>query len=120
MSDKARQYDIGECLRDIRDSARLIEEYVDEISEDSFLKDIKCQDAVIRRFEIMGEAARRIMVTDQDWQRSFPGIDLRIIYATRNRFSHGYDSVNTFLVWETATQDVPKLRYKLDQFIARL
>lgn len=120
MSDKARQYNIGECLRDIRDSARLVEEYVEVISHDDFIQDIKCQDAVIRRFEIMGEAARRIMVTDQGWQRSFPGIDLRIIYATRNRFSHGYDSVNTSVVWETATQDIPKLRNKLDQIIARL
>ena len=120
MSDKDRQYDIGECLRDIRGSARLIEEYVGAISENDFLQDTKCQDAVIRRFEIMGEAARRIMQTDQDWQKSLPGLDLRIIYVTRNRFSHGYDSVNPYVVWETATQDIPKLLSKLDQIIARL
>ena len=49
-----------EYLTDIFESCRLVKSYTSDITKDEFLDDVKCQDAVIRRFEIIGEAARRI------------------------------------------------------------
>jgi len=49
-----------EYLVDILEAAKLALAYVSGKSKDEFLKDTQCQDAVIRRLEIIGEAARRI------------------------------------------------------------
>ena len=47
-------------LLDIVDSARLVLSYVSGKSREEFLSSVGLQDQVIRRFEIMGEAARRV------------------------------------------------------------
>ena len=47
-------------INDIRNSINLIEGYLKGISEEEFEKDVKLQDAVIRRLEIIGEASRNI------------------------------------------------------------
>lgn len=47
-------------INDIRASIKQIEEYLKDVSEEEFKKDIKLQDAVIRRLEIIGEASRNI------------------------------------------------------------
>ncbi len=49
-----------EYLLDILEAAKLALSYIGEKIREDFLEDIQCQDAVIRRLEIIGEAARRI------------------------------------------------------------
>lgn len=49
-----------EYLLDILEAAKLAIAYVDKKSREEFFADLQCQDAVIRRLEIIGEAARRI------------------------------------------------------------
>ncbi len=47
-------------LNDIFESINLIEDYVKDIDVDEFAGNIQLQDAVVRRFEIIGEAAKQI------------------------------------------------------------
>ena len=47
-------------LLDILASARMIRSYVEGATRQEFLTDTKLQDSVIRRIEIIGEAAGRI------------------------------------------------------------
>ena len=47
-----------QSLADILDSARLAIRYVHGMSKEGFLADTQCQDWVLRRLEIIGEAAR--------------------------------------------------------------
>jgi uncharacterized protein with HEPN domain len=47
-------------LRDIFDSARLIQNYLKDLSFEAFQTDTVRQDAVARRFEIIGEATKRL------------------------------------------------------------
>ena len=47
-------------LVDILEAAKLAASYVKDMTEDAFLEDTQRQDSVIRRIEIIGEAARRI------------------------------------------------------------
>ncbi|MFW6162442.1 MAG: DUF86 domain-containing protein [Planctomycetota bacterium] len=49
-----------EYLLDILEAARLARSYVSDMTMEAFLDDVQCQDAVIRRLEIIGEAARRV------------------------------------------------------------
>ena len=46
-------------LRDIPDSALTIRAYLDGVSHEAFAANIEKQDAVLRRFVIIGEAATR-------------------------------------------------------------
>jgi uncharacterized protein with HEPN domain len=52
-------------LVDILESAKLALDYVADKSRIDFHDDVQCQDAVVRRIEIIGEAARRISHSDR-------------------------------------------------------
>jgi len=110
--EKARRTDIGACLRDIRDSAYAIAHYVDGVTEAQFRSDFMRQDAVIRRIEIIGEAADRIIKADPDHAASFPALPLAAAKLMRNKVIHDYDGVDPGLVWDTAKNDVPDLGRK--------
>jgi uncharacterized protein with HEPN domain len=82
-------------LAHIADSIAAIETYVAG-GRDTFMKDRMIQDAVIRNFEVIGEAANRLSPTIRDrpvlpWDR---------IIAFRHRLIHGYWSVDLLLVWD--------------------
>lgn len=113
-----RPSDLDAALRDIRDSAEAAERYIRGVTEQEFLDNDEKQDAVIRRIEVMGEAAARIMRAIPDYEATFPSLPLRTIYAMRNRIVHGYDGINLKTVWNTATRDAPQLRRMVETVIA--
>lgn len=61
-----------------------------------FLANEMAQDAIVRRFEIMGEAAKRLSPTLREANRQVPW---RSITAFRDRLIHGYDIVEPERVW---------------------
>jgi len=87
-----------------------IETYV-SVSKKAFMADAMRQDAVIRQFEIIGEAARRL---DDSLKAARPEIPWRQVVATRNRLIHGYFQVNLEVLWATATKDLPALAKAVD------
>ena len=93
-------------VQDILDAAGLAMSYVNGRSLESFRTDTLCQDAVIRRMEIIGEAARRV----SDATRSgHPEIPWAMMTAMRNLLIHDYDDVDMDIVWDTVHQDLPDL-----------
>ena len=56
-----------------------------------FVKDYKTVDAVIRNFEIIGEAAKRV---DENIKDKYPNIPWKEMYYLRNRISHEYFGVD--------------------------
>lgn len=72
------------------------------------------QDAVIRNFEIIGEAATRLSPIVRD--RS--GADWKKIIAFRNRLIHGYWSVDLFLDWDAVTNDIPRLKAEVTRLLS--
>ncbi|HLG30832.1 MAG TPA: HepT-like ribonuclease domain-containing protein, partial [Candidatus Brocadiales bacterium] len=73
-----------------------------------------CQDAVIRRIEIVGEAARRI---SEETQNGFPGLPWNEIIGMRNVMIHEYDDVDLAIVWETVKNDLPPLIESLEDIL---
>lgn len=102
-------------LRDMLDSALLIRTYLASVDRDAFLRDSEKQDAVLRRFEIIGEAAGRL---SPEAQGLFPGIPFRAMRGMRNIIAHDYGEVDLDLVWRTAEADLPKLIETLEQHFA--
>jgi uncharacterized protein with HEPN domain len=95
-----------EFLLDILEAAKLALSYVGKKSKEEFLKDTQCQDAVIRRFEIIGEASRRI---SGEAQSEFPDLPWGEMIGMRNVMIHEYDDVDIVIVWKTVKSDLPKL-----------
>ena len=97
--------DNGSIL-DILELARTIMAYVAGVPRQEFLRDTQIQDSVIRRLEIIGEAAGRISPGFCD---THPEIQWSEIRGMRNRTIHGYDDIDMDIVWDTVERDIPHL-----------
>jgi len=102
-------------LRDILEAARLIASYVKDTSETAFHTDVQKQDAVIRRIEIIGEAAAHL--TDET-RKAIPKLPFRKMRGMRNIVAHDYANVDVKIVWEVATVHVPEVCAGLEKFFA--
>ena len=101
-------------LLDVLVSARKIGTYVEGVMRDEFFRDTKLQDSVIRRLEIIGEAAGRVSPIFREENPHIPWNDMR---AMRNRMIHGYDDIDMDIVWETVQQDIPRLVAQLESLV---
>jgi uncharacterized protein with HEPN domain len=102
-------------LRDILEAARLIASYVKDTSETAFRTDVQKQDAVIRRIEIIGEAAAHL--TDET-RKAIPKLPFRKMRGMRNIVAHDYANVDVKIVWEVATVYVSEVCAVLEKFFA--
>lgn len=93
-------------VEDIIDSAAKILTYTDNISFEEFTKDSKTIDAVIRNFEIIGEAANHLPEAFKDLH---PDIDWHRIRGFRNRIVHDYFGIDYEIVWEIKSNFLPAL-----------
>jgi len=83
-------------LADIVECCERIAEYVQGATLDSFMTDRKTVDAVVRNFEIIGEAAKNLPVHIRDTQ---PEIDWKRIMRLRDLIAHHYFDINYQRVW---------------------
>jgi uncharacterized protein with HEPN domain len=102
-------------LRDILDSALAIRTYLNAVSRESFMADMEKQDAVLRRFEIIGEVANRL---SPETQALFPNLPFRSMRGMRNIIAHDYGDVDIDQVWKTATTDLHELIATLERHFA--
>ena len=103
---------VPDYLGHILEAIERIEEYVSDMDEMAFLASKLVQDAVIRNIEIIGEASNNIQRVDPVFAAQHAEIPWQVMYAMRNRVSHGYDKVDFEMVWKTICNDLPDL-YKL-------
>jgi uncharacterized protein with HEPN domain len=99
------QRDLG-YVADIVEAGRLIASFTSGMTWATFSGDVKTQDAVIRRLEIIGEASRRI---SDVFKRQHAEIEWSQIVGMRNRLIHEYGAVNLVLVWDVVENYVPAL-----------
>jgi uncharacterized protein with HEPN domain len=91
---------------DIVESGKKIISYIGEMSFDEFTKDSKTVDAVIRNFEIIGEAASRLT---EDYKVQHPEIDWHRLRGFRNRIVHDYMGIDYSIVWRIKESYLPAL-----------
>jgi len=91
-------------LKHILESIEAIEEYTQDISEETFLKSREKQDAILRRLEIIGEAVRNL---PDKFKKQHSDIAWNQAMATRNMLIHHYFGVDLKIVWDTVTESLP-------------
>lgn len=97
-------------LAHIMDAMRQIVTYTSGMDEDAFLQNRLVQDAVIRQFEIIGEATKNLSETFRGKCTIVPWKDLS---GFRDKLIHQYFGVDLLTVWRSVVDDVPMLRSEL-------
>jgi uncharacterized protein with HEPN domain len=102
--------DLNLFLDDILESIELLEKYTKDLSLEIFYEDSQIQDAIIRRIEIIGEAAKHF---PESVRERHPKIPWRDVIGMRNYIVHDYFGINYDLLWEVATKDIYELKKEM-------
>lgn len=92
-------------LEDIATSMERIQEYVADLDFQHFKWDYKTVDAVIRNFEVIGEASKNLPASMKE---KYPHIPWEEMYRLRNRITHEYFGIDYEILWEIATKNIPQ------------
>lgn len=101
---------VSDYLAHILKAIERINRYTTAVDELAFLHNDQLQDAVIRNLEVIGEAANNIQKADPAFASAHAEVPWEVMYAMRNRLSHGYDKIDLDMVWRTVCNDLPDLR----------
>ncbi len=93
-------------VEDILESCDKILKYTAGLSFDEFIADSKTVDAVVRNFEIVGEAAGRL---PEEFKNAHSDIDWFRIRGFRNRIVHDYFGIDHSIVWQIKDNFIPEL-----------
>lgn len=112
MKKEEREYIL--FLEDIALSMQRIQEYISGHSLDSFAADYKTIDAVIRNFEIIGEATKRI---PDEIKKRYTNIPWQEMYRLRNRISHDYFGIDYEIIFDIAVSHLPSNQRDIEKII---
>ena len=100
-----------QLIKDMIEAANKIEAYTKFMLFVDFLNDNKTLDAVVRNFEIIGEAANRL--TDA-FKEKHEEIEWHKIRGFRNRIVHDYIDIDYEIVWQIKEDYLPTLINRLN------
>ncbi|MDZ7593984.1 MAG: DUF86 domain-containing protein [Thiobacillus sp.] len=111
---------LADYLGHILQAIERINRYTEDMGEIVFLEDEMAQDAVIRNFEIIGEASHNIEINFPAFAQAHPELPLAFAYQMRNAVAHGYFNVDLEIVWKTVQNDLFGLYTQVQQALEDL
>jgi uncharacterized protein with HEPN domain len=109
-----RDRESAACLADMLAAAQTALEHAAGKSREDYERLQWLRDAVERRVEVIGEAARRL---SQEFRDAHPEIPWRVIMATRHILAHDYDEVDNDIMWRILTDHLPPLIQQLKRLV---
>jgi len=103
-------------LDDIQLAMSRIAEYIQGYDFERFRKDYKTVDAVIRNLEIIGEASKNL---EEKIKRKYSDVPWQEMHYLRNKVSHEYFGVDHEIIWDIATNYLPKNKLQIDLIIEK-
>lgn len=97
-------------LNDIKESINLIEEYIKGVTEEQFIGDIRTQDKVIRRLEIIGETSSNIPRALKEKNKNVLWLEM---INFRNFVIHNYFEASLKRIWNIIKRDLPKIKQEI-------
>jgi uncharacterized protein with HEPN domain len=101
-------------LLDILIAARKINRFTEGMSYTQFCTYDMAQSAVIREFQVIGEAVRLL---SDEFKTMHTDIDWAAIIGMRNRLVHEYSEIRYEVVWQAAQVDVPDLIKQIEPLV---
>jgi len=102
-------------LNDISESAGNIRSYVGDLTFREFKNDRMRVDAVVRNFEVIGEAVKNL---SDDIKTQFPATDWKAVAGFRDTLIHGYFGVDVEILWDIIVHKIPVLQDEIASIIA--
>jgi uncharacterized protein with HEPN domain len=98
----------------IKDCIDKIDTYTSGMSEQDFLDNTLVQDAVLRNFEIIGEAAKQLSV---DFRNAHSHIEWKKIAGMRDKLIHDYIGVDLWAVWGVVVDIIPSFQKEIQEIL---
>lgn len=105
--------DDGLYLIHILESGDRIRQYT-QAGREAFLQSTMAQDAVIRNYEIIGEAVKQI---SSNFRGQNPQVDWRRIAGLRDVLIHDYTGVDLEEVWTITIDKLPELMDQIKMLV---
>ena len=112
MNAAKRRFDI--YLEDILISILRIEEYIGDLDFVEFKRNYLIVDAVVRNFEIIGEASRNI---PESIKHRYPLVPWKKMIGLRNLISHEYFGIDYEMIWTIAKDNLPQNKIDIQLII---
>ena len=103
--------EVLDYLDDILDSVKKIERYTRGMTYEEFIEDPKTVDAVLRNFEVVGEAAKNV---PDDIRQEYNDVPWSEMAGMRDKLIHGYATVELQIVWATIQEEIPNLATQIE------
>jgi len=104
-------------LADILIAARHVRRFAEGVTQEELEADEMRASAIIRKLEIIGEAAKNI---SPEFKSTHPQIPWKAMAGMRDVLIHAYRSVNPDLVWKAVSESVPKLIAEVEPLLPDL
>lgn len=101
-------------LQHILDAIARIEEYLQDVNEETFHRRYLIQDGVIRQLEIIGEAVKQL---PGDLRNRYSHILWQDFAGMRDKLIHHYFGVDMETVWLAARDDIPILKAEVTRVL---
>ena len=98
-------------IEHILQSINSIFDYTQNITKQDFARNKMIQDAVIRNFEIIGEATKKV---SEDYKQVHYEVPWKAMSGMRDKLIHDYIGVDIAVLWKTIVEDLPPLKKKLE------
>lgn len=99
---------------DILQSIILILNYTHDTTENDLEKSDLLRDAIILRFEVIGEASAQL---SEVFKKQHPQIPWRLMADMRNKLIHEYFEADWHIIWKTIQEDLPRLKEQLEKLV---
>lgn len=102
--------EVLDYVDDIIDAAEKIERFTDGMDYEAFTSDEKTVDAVLRNFEVIGEAAKNV---PEEIYHEYSDVPWSEMAGMRDRLIHGYATIERRIVWTTVQEEIPTVISKV-------